>query len=87
MDLLSRTLASLCNMFLNGPCNEMKVLLPFPTAEVEAALVKLGWKKVNDTHGNPCFLPECRDDDLDFRAWVALTGESPEDTEVSFGHF
>lgn len=85
--VLHDNIKALCEMFLNGAANEIKVLfLPYPAEEVEAQLVQLGWFKTNDSHGNPTFLPERRDDDRDFSSWAAVTIEGYDDCHLTFGH-
>ena len=84
--VLTKSLTALCDLFLNGACNEIKVLVPYPELEVEAEIIKLGWKKVDDSHGNPIFLPSDRDDDLDFRTWISLDRECEDETTIRFGH-
>ena len=64
--VLTKSLTALCDLFLNGACNEIKVLIPYPIEEVDDELCKLGWKETTDSHGNAVFLPSDRDDDLDF---------------------
>jgi hypothetical protein len=84
--VLTKSLTALCDLFLNGACNEIKVLVPYPIEEVDEELCKLGWKETTDSHGNAVFLPSDRDDDLDFRTWITITRECEDETTIRFGH-
>jgi hypothetical protein len=84
--VLTKSLTALCDLFLNGACNEIKVLIPYPIEEVDEELCKLGWKETTDSHGNAVFLPSDRDDDLDFRTWISLDRECEDETTIRFGH-
>ena len=84
--ILHDNIKALCEMFLNGAANEIKVLFPYPAEEVEAQLVQLGWLKTNDSNGNAILLPERRDDDFDFSSWAAVAAEDSEDCYLTFGH-
>jgi len=86
MGTLNKSLTTLCDLFLNGACNEITVLIPYPIEEVDDALIALGWKETPDVHGNAVFLPSDRDDDSDFRTWISLTREDSEETTIRFGH-
>jgi hypothetical protein len=85
--VLKKNLQALIDLFLNGACNEITVLVPYPECEIATLLTEeLGWTEVSDSNGNPCFLPECRDDNFDFRSWVSLSSEDSEETTIQFGH-
>ncbi len=86
MALLAKSILGINELFLNGACNELKALIAYPIEQVDDELCKLGWKETTDSHGNAIFLPHDRDDDFDFRTWIAIKREDEDQTTITCGH-